>query len=725
VSNPSIPVRPGILEATLRKAGVRYCDFPEKDSIEIPYFNLRAEPIGFSRYRLPIPRANGQKYHQAAGSAVHVYFAPLPQSANGPFPPKSLGIVEGEFKDLSLAEEGWPVIGLPSFITYQRDKNDIPHLLTDLATAFKAFSPQTVFFVGDNDTTTNFEFSRQCVFLSQAIVPARLYLPRIPITSPKGVDDCKEALGSQFQKFFSDLINGSIELDPKLSTIALAILLIEREKPELAKLTGLTRERHFERLIELCVAARQAISGNYAELTRLYELVGQIMGLTASKVEKTVKEKLQPKSKALTETDLVRLLRNELPPIKVWKGQWYRQTDYWESVDREIYQKTALDLIPEIQRTARLASQVLDHFQALQHLERDEFAGAYLFDGHDILLCVANGVLRIKPNGDATLEPFASKHLFTARLAARYDLGANCFHFESTLIQALPDPLDQELYLFWAASVLIPDCRFETALCCFGPGETSKSTLASGLSAALGSEATTVLKLTEICDSAGYHRPKLRRSMLNISTELDAVVLENSEDFKRLVSGEDVEAREIYGKPFKMRATTKFLFLCNQLPRFKFGTDAELRRLRFLRFNQKPKVKDTELKTKIAAEKDGILRLLVDYLGLLLAKGAIPAGSADSESLQDRFAQTNDPIGRFVSRHCSLDPKLSVLKDHLAKRFAAYVAQLGLPPSVANNFFKSLYDRYPTLKSARLWSGPKQPGKRRSRPYYVEGIALK
>lgn len=212
--------------------------------------------------------------------------------------------------------------------------------------------------------------------------------------------------------------------------------------------------------------------------------------------------------------------------------------------------------------------------------------------------------------------------------------------------------------------------------------------------------------------------------MLNVSTELDAVVLENSEDFKRLVSGEPVEAREIYGKPFQMQTSAGFLFLCNQLPRFKYGTDAELRRLRFLRFNQIPPVKDTELKEKIAAERDGIFLLMVQYLKPLFAKGQIPEGSADSKALHARFAQTNDPTGSFVQGYCVIDSTLSVSKDKLLKRFTVYILDLGLPATIANNFFKVLYDRYPGLKSVRPRRYPGQRGRPKKREYMIEGIGL-
>jgi len=425
-------------------------------------------------------------------------------------------------------------------------------------------------------------------------------------------------------------------------------------------------------------------------------------------------------STKLNEAELVGRFTKKVPLIKVWGKQWHRYAEYWEPIERGIYKKKALGLIPKPLRSAHLASQILDHFEALQHLDKDEFTGAAIFDGPDILLCVANGVLRIDPTGQTKLEAFSSVYPFTMQLAAKYDPKALAPNFQETLKQALADPLDRELYRYWMGSILLPDSRFETALCCFGPTGTSKSTLAIGLTEALGAEPVTVLKLSEICDSVGYRQPTLVRSMLNVSTELDAAVLENSEDFKRLVSGEEIEAREIYGKPFKMRTSAKFLFLCNQLPRFKYGTDAELRRLQFLRFSQIPKVKDVELKkTKIPTEKDGIFILMVDYLAKLLQLGKIPDGSAESISLRERFAETNDPLANFIKKFCVLHPQASVLKTRLLKRFAAYVIDLGLPRGITNDFFKNLYDRYPALKPIRRRIG------KIGRQQRVEGIRLR
>jgi hypothetical protein len=174
--NPDrIPVRPGISEATLIKAQVHYCDYPEKDSICIPYRDADDQLTGFKRYRLPVPRPDGQKYYQNPGTGVHAYYTPggvlvLPPGNQFGLARDSMLLVEGEFKALSLYDATVPVLGLPSFNVYQRDPSTHePKLYPDIEIAIQKWTISTVYFLGDADTVTNFEFSRQAAFLANTL----------------------------------------------------------------------------------------------------------------------------------------------------------------------------------------------------------------------------------------------------------------------------------------------------------------------------------------------------------------------------------------------------------------------------------------------------------------------------------------------------------------------------------------------------------------------------
>jgi Domain of unknown function (DUF3854) len=288
-----VPIRPGISASTLEAACIRFCEHPEPGSIEIPYRDLNGHPMDFTRYRLPSTRANGQKYDQKAGSGVHAYFMPgglanLPlQNAFG-LPPRSVVLAEGEFKSLSLHDAGIPAIGLPSFTVYHRDQNDEKRLLKDLEIALQKWDVQTIYFLGDSDTCTNFEFSRNAIFLAQAVAPVRVLLPRIAFGGPKGIDDCREGFNGEFDEFFRKCVESAIEVSPKLSVPSLALLLMEREEKALSELTGETRELQFGRVVKVCAAA-QRLESSFST-TRLQALGAKIIGINKSEMEKAIEE---------------------------------------------------------------------------------------------------------------------------------------------------------------------------------------------------------------------------------------------------------------------------------------------------------------------------------------------------------------------------------------------------------------------------------------------------
>jgi phage/plasmid-associated DNA primase len=194
--------------------------------------------------------------------------------------------------------------------------------------------------------------------------------------------------------------------------------------------------------------------------------------------------------------------------------------------------------------------------------------------------------------------------------------------------------------------------------------------------------------------------------------------LDDSATFKAIVSGEAIEARLIYGTPFTMATSCKLLFLANTLPRFKRGTEAELRRTRFLRFDYLPTVKDVTLKTKLAQERDGVFRWMLEGLVELLKLPAMPHGGRQSREVHAKFRVSNDPIGTFVSTCCRLDAAASVAKDTLRNAFRAFLEQHDLPLKLESWLLRTLYERWPQLKEIR----PRDDDGSRSR--VILGIGL-
>jgi phage/plasmid-associated DNA primase len=243
-----------------------------------------------------------------------------------------------------------------------------------------------------------------------------------------------------------------------------------------------------------------------------------------------------------TERQLAQLLTNSLPPLKCVDEVWYvYERGYWKKTDKSLYKPRALNIQHERSRKSRMAASVLNHLE-YQHQINQESLKSFHFIDEDgqVLLNCQNGVLCVSVDKPPHLLPHSPDYSFTGQISAAYLPEADAENFYHVLEDALPELDDVLLFQAFTGSILYPDSRFEAALCCYGSTGTSKSTLATGVKAALGPDIITNLTLQQICDPKCFHLHKLHFSAVNIATELNALAV-SSENFKRIVSGEALE----------------------------------------------------------------------------------------------------------------------------------------------------------------------------------------
>lgn len=413
-------------------------------------------------------------------------------------------------------------------------------------------------------------------------------------------------------------------------------------------------------------------------------------------------------------------LRTLLPPLLTTGGAW-RVFDgvRWELIaGPERFLPLALDLLGHFNHaTARRAGDLIAHIGGACQTTQ-QWRGAYSFDsGGAVLLNLSNGILRVTRN-EIVLGPHDWTQGFCLSIPTPWEPGAECPHFTATLAEAMPDPDDRELFRLFAGSILEPSARLEAGLAVFGPSGTGKSTLVNeGVAEAVGGPAAGTVSrvsLRQLCDPKSYSLPGLEFSMVNIITEGDALEVEESGNFKSIISGEPIECREIYGKPRVIVTTSKLLLATNSLPRFRNGTDAEGRRLRLLNFDQVPAMPDPELKHRIHGEAPGVLRWMVGALQEVLALRDMPRGGASAKRVTDRFALSNDSLGCFVATECTLDPAGFTPRDELITAFNEFADSHGFSADNSVWFFRKLFDRYPHLLA-----------KKRAGARAIVGITLK
>ena len=192
--------RPGIEDETLTHHGIEALTADEsgqrtgtsKPGTWLPYHTVDGKPTGFGRLRLTQPMGK-MKYTQKTGTGVHVYFPKdLPRGAS------SLYIIEGEFKAMSLAESGFPALGVSGFYGWQESGQVHPEL--DQALAY--LDPKHLYWVGDSDTALNPDYYTATCRMAEKL-PVKLI--RMRWDGPKGADDLKEATGDQFRTVWEGL----------------------------------------------------------------------------------------------------------------------------------------------------------------------------------------------------------------------------------------------------------------------------------------------------------------------------------------------------------------------------------------------------------------------------------------------------------------------------------------------------------------------------------------
>ena len=414
------------------------------------------------------------------------------------------------------------------------------------------------------------------------------------------------------------------------------------------------------------------------------------------------------------------LLIARMPPTKCIGETIYQYQDgVWSAAEANLIQREALAVMHPAHCQSKRAAEIIKQVMQQLQIASDTFCGAYReADNGRILINAESGVIEVSPCGNIRLIGHSAEYGFTGKLHAAYAPKATCALFDQVLAAAQPDPQDRLLIQVFSGYVMMPSCKYESVMVFFGPSGTGKSTIAEAIANALGPGLVCAASLEELCKKGSYTLSMLDHNMLNLGTELTGTEIEESANFKKLVSGEAMTVRDIYRAPRVMRAVCKHLFVSNNETRFRLGTDAETRRLRILHFVNKPANYDPSIKERLAGEASGILNWMLEGLVWLLRNNQIPEGGKAARDQRTRFDRGNDRVGAFVRERCELDGKAETAKGDLWAAFEDWCDEYNLSSENAKSwFFRTLTNRYQGVEDKRRGTGA-------SRKRFVIGIRL-
>ena len=212
----------------------------------------------------------------------------------------------------------------------------------------------------------------------------------------------------------------------------------------------------------------------------------------------------------------------------------------------------------------------------------------------------------------------------------------------------LPDEDCRRVLAEYMGYIFTNGLKLEKAAILYGSGANGKSVFFEVVNALIGSDNICSYSLQNLTKYDSYQRAELSNKLLNYATEINGKL--EASVFKQLVSGEPVEARQIYGRPFVMREYAKLMFNCNELPREVEQTNAFFRRFLIIPFAQTiPEAEqDPELAEKIIRhELSGVFNWMLDGLRRLLRQRKFTQSAMVREQVEE-FRRESDSVALFL-----------------------------------------------------------------------------
>jgi len=225
-----------------------------------------------------------------------------------------------------------------------------------------------------------------------------------------------------------------------------------------------------------------------------------------------------------------------------------------------------------------------DHFKFAENLLKQFLFKAKiqqpLSSINKVHINLRNGTFEVERKG-FRLKEFDSADFLTYQLNFSYSPSAKCPKFKAYLNKVLPDKASQEILSEYIGYVFTKNLKLEKCLLLYGGGGNGKSVFFDIVDALLGEENISNYTLESL--GSEQNRAELGNKLLNYGSEIEGNI--SNDLFKRLASGEPIDARYLFGRPFIIRHYAKLMFNANELPKGVEHSEAYFRRFLIIPFD--------------------------------------------------------------------------------------------------------------------------------------------
>jgi len=309
-----------------------------------------------------------------------------------------------------------------------------------------------------------------------------------------------------------------------------------------------------------------------------------------------------------------------------------------------------------------------------------------------VMINLKNGTFEITP-GDRKLRPFNRQDFITYQLPFEYNPKADAPIFKGYLNRVLPDQQRQMVLAEFLGYVFIKPntLKLEKTLLLHGYGANGKSVFYDIVRNLLGEQNTCEYSLQSLTNENGYFRAMIANKLVNYASEINGRL--QASIFKLLVSGEPVEARLPYGRPFILTEYAKLIFNCNELPKEVEQTEAYFRRFLIVQFEVTipEEEQDKQLAQKIIKkELPGVFNWVLEGLDRLLSQQNFTECEAVWRAREEYKIQS-DSVKLFMDEASyEAAPNNYKLIKELYPDYRSFCTDYGHKPVNKTNFTKRL-----------------------------------
>lgn len=243
-------------------------------------------------------------------------------------------------------------------------------------------------------------------------------------------------------------------------------------------------------------------------------------------------------------------------------------------------------------------------------------------DADKNIICFPNGTLLVNlDTGDMQHTQEVAPSL--NRIPVNYDIDADCPMFQRYLAELIPA---EEIICLqeYVGYCLLPNTAAQKALFIRGFGGEGKSVLGKVLSALFGKNCVAASCRSLFDSSLRFTMPSLCGKFLWMDTDLSEITIKETEQFKKIVTGETIIVDRKYRDALEMKPDTRLLILGNQILFDDAAMSNGLAR-RLLILDCKPLTRSENQNDKLLAERiiknelSGVLNWALLGLSTLLA----------------------------------------------------------------------------------------------------------